>query len=186
MPRQRRRRILDAVRQLVVRASRVRALGVVLEDLHWLDEESQAVLDRLVDSLPAARILFLVSYRPEYEHAWANKSSYTQLRVAPLDQGQAELLLSDLLGVDAGLAALKRMLVERAEGNPFFLEESVRHLVGTGALAGRRGAYRAAKRTDAPRSRPPSRPCWRPASTGCRRRRRSCSRPPPSSARMSR
>jgi tetratricopeptide (TPR) repeat protein len=107
------------------------------------------VLDRLVESLPGAGVLLLVSYRPEFEHDWSGKSYYTQLRVAPLPPGQAELLLADLVGDEAGLAGLKRVLIERSEGNPFFLEELVRHLVESGALGGRRGAHRFADSLDA-------------------------------------
>jgi class 3 adenylate cyclase/tetratricopeptide (TPR) repeat protein len=147
-PAQQRRRILDAVRQFVIGASRVRPLCVVFEDLQWMDEESLAVLDRLVETLPTVRVLLLVSYRPEFEHEWGSRSDYTQLRVPPLPPGQAELFLTDLVGHGPGLAGLTRILIERTEGNPFFLEELVRHLVETGALSGRRGTHRVADSLD--------------------------------------
>ena len=92
--------------------------------------------------MPTARILLLVNYRPEYTHAWGNKRSYTRLRIDPLEQGSADQLLEALLGSDASVEPLKPLLVDRTEGNPFFLEESVRSLVEGGALAGERGAYR--------------------------------------------
>src|SRR6185312_2717124 len=101
-----------------------------------------ALLDSLVDSLPAARLLLLVNYRPEYRHAWGGKTYYRQLRIDPLPPERADELLEALLGPDADLALLKRLLVERTEANPLFLEESVRALVETGALAGERGACR--------------------------------------------
>jgi predicted ATPase len=142
-PLQRRRRTLDAVKRLL--RSQGRPLLVVLEDLHWIDSETQALLEGLVESLPAARKLMLVNYRPEYQHAWSNRTYYTQLRLDPLPPETAEQLLGALLGADAGLDPLKRVLIARTEGNPFFLEESVRALVETGALSGEHGAYRLAR-----------------------------------------
>jgi class 3 adenylate cyclase/tetratricopeptide (TPR) repeat protein len=144
-PPQRRRRTLDACERLLLRESRVQPVVLVFEDLHWIDSETQAVLDRLVDSLPTARILFLVNYRPEYQQAWASKTYYTQLRVDPLPPESAEELLQALLGDDPALDALKRRLIERTEGNPFFLEETVRTVVETHVLVGARGAYRLAR-----------------------------------------
>src|SRR5262245_2172543 len=144
-PLQRRRRTLDAVKRLLLRESQVQPLLLVFEDLHWIDSEHQALLDGLVESLPAARLLLLVNYRPEYQHPWGSRTSYMQLRLDPLAPESAEQLLGALLGPDAGLDALKRVLIERTEGNPFFLEESVRTLVETGALSGERGAYRLAR-----------------------------------------
>ena len=118
-------------------------LLVVFEDLHWVDGESQAVLDSLVESLPAARILVLVNYRREYEHRWGAKTYYTQLRLDPLPAETAGELLDALLGADAGLHPVRQLLLERTEGNPFFLEECVRTLIETKVLVGERGAYRA-------------------------------------------
>ena len=147
-PRQRRQRTLDAIRRLLIRESQRRPLCLVIEDLHWIDPEAQAVLDALVDSLPAARILLLVTYRPEYKQGWSRKSYYAQIAVHPLPNGMAEELLRGLLGDGADVAKLRAQLIERTEGNPFFLEESVRHLVETGALYGERGAYHLGRRAD--------------------------------------
>ena len=143
-PPQRRQRLLDALRRVLLRESQVQPLLLVFEDLHWIDTETQALLDRLVDSLPTARILLLVNYRPEYQHGWSNKTSYTQLRLDPLPPASADEVLQALLGDDPGLTPLKPMLIARTEGNPFFLEESVRALMETGVLVGERGAYRLA------------------------------------------
>ncbi len=144
-PPQRRRRTLEAVKRLLLRESQVQPLLLVFEDLHWIDAETQALLDSLVESLPTARLLLLVNYRPEYQHGWGSKTYYTQLRIDPLPPESAEELLQALLGADPGLHPLKQLLIERTEGNPFFLEESVRTLVETQVLVGERGAYRLAK-----------------------------------------
>jgi class 3 adenylate cyclase/tetratricopeptide (TPR) repeat protein len=143
--RQRRQRTLDAVKRLLLRESQARPLVLVFEDLQWIDPETQALLDALVESLPTARLLLLVSYRPEYRHDWASKSYYSQVRVDPLTPTRAAEMLDRLVGAPTSLEHLKRLLVERTEGNPFFLEESVRTLVETGDLVGEPGAYRVTK-----------------------------------------
>ena len=141
-PLERRQRTLDAVTHLVLRESQVQPLLVVFEDLQWIDPETQAVLDRLVQNVAGARVLLLLSYRPEYQHGWGGLTYYTHLRVDPLPPTSARELASVLLGEDASLDGLKQLLVERTEGNPLFLEQSVRALVETHALAGEAGAYR--------------------------------------------
>src|SRR5262249_48722995 len=89
-----------------------------------------------------ARLLLLVNYRPEYTHGWGSKTYYTQLRLDPLAQASADEFLQALLGDDLSLAPLKQLLIARTQGNPFFLEESVRTLVEAGVLVGARGAHR--------------------------------------------
>ena len=128
------------MKRLLLREAREQPLLVIFEDLHWIDSETQALLDGLVESLGSARLLLLVNYRPEYQHAWGSKTSYSQMRLDALPAESAGELLDALLGDDPGLVPLKQLLVKR--GNPFFLEETVRTLVETKALAGERGRYR--------------------------------------------
>ena len=144
-PPQRRQRTLTALKRVLLRESQVQPVLVVFEDLHWIDTETQALLDSLVESLPTARLLLLVNYRPEYQHGWGSKTYYAQLRLDPLPPASADAFLHALLGDDPGLEALKPLLIARTAGNPFFLEESVRTLVETGVLVGARGAYRLAQ-----------------------------------------
>src|SRR4029434_433292 len=140
-PPQRRQRALDALRRVLLRESQLQPLLLVCEDLHWIDAETQALLDSLVESLPTARLLLLVTYRPEYQHGWGSKTYYTQLRLDPLPPVSADAFLHALLGDDPHLAPLTHLLIERTGGNPFFLEESVRTLVATQVLVCARGAY---------------------------------------------
>jgi tetratricopeptide (TPR) repeat protein len=140
-PSQRRQRLLQALKRVLLRESQVQPLLLIFEDLHWIDAETQALLDSLVESLPTARLLLLVNYRPEYQHGWGSKTSYTQLRLDPLPPASADELLQALLGDDLSLVPLKPLLIARTEGNPFFLEESVRTLAETGVLVGEPGAY---------------------------------------------
>jgi len=147
-PLQRRRYTFDALKRVLIRESQRQPLLIVFEDLHWIDSETQTFLDSFVESLPMARIVLVVDYRPEYSHSWGDKSYYTQIRVDPLQPASAEELLQYLLGSNKDLAPLKELLMHRTEGNPFFAEESVRSLVETGVLVGEKGAYRPGLRTD--------------------------------------
>ena len=113
---------------------------LVCEDLHWIDTETQAFLETLIDGLASAPLLLILTYRPEYEHRWGGKSYYTQLRLDTLSQDATEEFLSNLVGNDASLISLKSLLP--ANGTPFFLEETVRSLVETNLLEGKNGDYR--------------------------------------------
>src|SRR5713226_8968708 len=160
------RRTLDAIKRVLIRESLNQPLMVIFEDLHWIDDETQAMLNLLADSIGTAKILLLVNYRPEYSHQWNSKTYYTQLRLDPLGKESAEEMLSALLtsaapatqsqrgsdlarsvtgedveraaretGEGSSLEALKRLIVEKTEGNPFFMEEMVQALYEDGALA---------------------------------------------------
>ena len=142
-PIERRHRTLDAVKRLLVTESQVQPLLIVFEDVHWIDSASEAVLDVLVEVLPATRLLLLLTHRSkEYQHRRGDLSYYSQLNLGPLASDSANQLLQSLLGSDASLTSVKQYLVNRTAGNPLFLEESVQSLVETGALEGARGAYR--------------------------------------------
>ena len=182
-PQVRGRRTRDAIKRILLRESLNRPLAVIFEDLHWIDSETQSLLNLLVDSIATARILLLVNYRPEYRHEWGSRTHYTQLRLDPLGHASAEEMLDALLttplavssgplarsalslsrndggrgelrvavegkrgdepraGEGAELAPLKRLIIERTEGNPFFMEEVVQALLDEGALA-RNGAIK--------------------------------------------
>src|SRR5579872_1882402 len=155
----RKRRTLDAVKRLLLRESLNQPLIVIFEDLHWIDDETQALLNLLADSIGTAKVLLLVNYRPEYSHQWGSKTYYTQLRLDPLGRESADEMLSTLLASPApatpppgahrerspgdiqvdervradDIEALKRVIIEKTEGNPFFMEETVQVLLDEGA-----------------------------------------------------
>ena len=131
-----------------MRESQRQPLALVFEDLHWIDGETQALLESLVESMTTCRLLLLVNYRSDYRHGWASRAHYTQLRIDPLGATGADELLSGLLGDAPDLVELKGRLLEASEGNPLFLEESVRILVDAGVLSGAPGAYRMIRRPD--------------------------------------
>ena len=144
-PLRRRQHMLDALRRVLLRESRIQPLLLVFDSLHWMDSETHAFLDALVQGLADARVFLLVTHRPEYQHPWGDTGHYTGLLLQPLPASNAAQLLDPLLGSDPSLAALKGWLISRTEGNPFFIQESIRTLVETQALMGEPGAYRLVK-----------------------------------------
>jgi tetratricopeptide (TPR) repeat protein len=129
------RRILDAIKRILLRESLNQPLIVMFEDLHWIDEQTQELLNLLAESLANAKLLLLVNYRPEYSHQWVSKTYYTQLRLDPLGSESADEMLSALLGDSPDLAPLKRLIIERTEGNPFFMEEMYQAMLEDGVIA---------------------------------------------------
>lgn len=146
-PQIRRQRTFDALKKLFLRESLKQPLLVVVEDLHWIDRETQEFLDTFSEGIASARILLLVNYRPEYHHEWGRKTYYTQLRLAPLGKGEAEEFLTAVLGAaaearqTASFHAVKQLILEKTEGTPFFMEEVVQTLAEEGVLVGERGHY---------------------------------------------
>ena len=130
------RRTLDAIKRVLLRESLNQPLIVIFEDLHWIDGETQALLNLLADTIANAHILLMVNYRPEYQHEWGNRSHYVQLRLDPLGSQNAAEMLSGLLGDDPELGPIKRTIIERTEGNPFFIEELVQALFDERVLVG--------------------------------------------------
>jgi class 3 adenylate cyclase/tetratricopeptide (TPR) repeat protein len=143
-PQLKRRRTLEAIKRVLVRESLNQPLMVVFEDLHWIDSETQALLNLIIDLLATTRILMLVNYRPEYHHEWGNKTYYTQLRLDPLGDESADEMLAALLGAGVELIPLKRLIIQRTQANPFFMEEMIQALFEQGMLV-RNGAVKLAK-----------------------------------------
>jgi class 3 adenylate cyclase/predicted ATPase len=130
----RRRRTLEAIKRILLRESLNQPLIVMVEDLHWIDGETQALLDLLVDAIANSRILLLVNYRPEFRHDWGGRTYYTQLRLDPLGYDSAAEMLSALLGDEAELESLKKLITEKTEGNPLFVEEMVQAFFEEGLI----------------------------------------------------
>ena len=130
----RRTRTLDAVLRLFLREADKHPLILIVEDLQWLDNESQAVLDLVADKLAAAKILLLVNYRPEYALRWHEKPWCQQLRLESLGHANAREMLSAVLGESPGMLPLKQVIIDTTGGTPFFMEETVQALFDEGAL----------------------------------------------------
>src|SRR6202011_5719932 len=142
------RRTLEAIKRILLRESLNQPLMVIFEDLHWIDEETQVLLNLLADSIGTAKFLLLVNYRPEYLHQWGNKTYYTQLRLDPLGKESAGEMLTALLGDGKDLVPLKLLVIERTEGTPFFMEEMVQALFEDGVLQ-RNGTVKLARSMNA-------------------------------------
>jgi tetratricopeptide (TPR) repeat protein len=136
--------IFDAFKRLLVRESVDQPLCLVIEDMHWIDAETQAFLEMLLENIATARILLLVNYRPEYEDRWTGRSCFSRLRIDPLAAANADELLDALLGAGANLLPIKKWLIKVSQGNPLFLEECVRTLTESGVLDRTSGQVRSA------------------------------------------
>src|SRR5215211_5871255 len=141
-------RLFATLRRLLLGGRTADPRMIVVEELRWIDPPSEAFLKSLVEALPSTPTLLLATFRPEYRAGWLRTSGYTSLPLRPLDERSLAALLRDQLGTDASLDPLAARLPDRVGGNPFFLEELIRHLHESGSLEGDRGALRAAAPID--------------------------------------
>jgi predicted ATPase len=141
----RKRRTLDAVNRILLRESLNQPLIVEFEDLHTVDEETQGFLNQFVSGIGTSKILTLVNYRPDYVHPWNSKTYYTQLRLDPLGPEGADEMLAGLMGESKDLAPLRRLIIDKTEGNPFFMEEIWQALIEEGALVRDGSAFKLVK-----------------------------------------
>jgi class 3 adenylate cyclase/tetratricopeptide (TPR) repeat protein len=141
-PEARQRLLFSVLRRVVQRGENEGPTITLIEDLHWIDSASEALLEEWVDAVGGAQGLLLLNFRPEYHAAWMKKSYYHQLALAPLGSEAIRELVGDLLGDDSSLGSLVDVIHGRTVGNPFFTEEVVRGLIEAGNLEGNRGAYR--------------------------------------------
>jgi adenylate cyclase len=144
-PEARQRSLAEVLCRLTSNPSRRKTLVLVVEDLHWVDEGSQTMLNGLIEGFEGTRTLVLVNYRPEYTPAWSEHPRWEAIELTPLRREDTRELLRDLAGEDPSLDGLDEPIHERTGGNPFFIEEIVRELAESGYLEGERGAYRLAR-----------------------------------------
>ncbi len=138
----RQRALGGIVCRLVNAPARRKTLILAIEDLHWIDEGSDAMLANLVASIEGTNTLALVNFRPEYSPPWRDSGSYREIALEPLAREDTRELLRDIAGEDPSLDGLDEPIHERTQGNPFFIEEIVRELAESGQLEGERGGYR--------------------------------------------
>jgi predicted ATPase/class 3 adenylate cyclase len=144
-PTERRRRIFAAVTRIVLRESERQPVLVIVENTHWADSETVALVNLLAEEIRGARVLLLATYRSEHRALIAAAPHVTEIELASLSDRNAEALIEEVVGPTPELRPLTRLLVERTGGNPLFVEESVRSLIENEVLVGDRGAYRLAK-----------------------------------------
>ena len=141
-PKMRKTLLLDFVRTLPRSGTRDITTVVIVEDLHWIDAASEEFIEALADAVVGATTLLVVNFRPGFAAPLMQRTHYRQINMPPLPAAQAAILLQDHFGNDPSLALLSRNIIERAQGNPFFLEELVNALVERGDFEGEKGAYR--------------------------------------------
>ena len=141
-PDERRRAIMALLRRLTAARSRREPAVMVFEDLHWVDPDTEAIIEGFVDTAASTRTLVLLNFRPEYRASWVGRTHYQQIALRPLDATAAGALLADWLGADASLTRFVELVCERTGGNPFFMEEVVQAQIESGALVGTRGSFR--------------------------------------------
>lgn len=116
-------RVFEAMLQVLVAGCSKRPLIIEIEDLHWLDPTSEALLTALVERLPGLRMLLLCTYRPGYDPPWMRKSYTTQIALRRLATPNSQRIVQSVLAEMALSSALEQELLDKADGNPFFLEE---------------------------------------------------------------
>ncbi len=141
-PEARARALGGVVCRLINAPARNHTVVLVVEDLHWMDEGSNAMLAEMVASVAGTSTLAVVNFRPEYSRGWDSAPIYRELSLEPLGQRDTLELLRDIAGDDPSLDGLEEPIHERTAGNPFFIEEIVRELIEAGHFEGERGAYR--------------------------------------------
>lgn len=140
-PRARQAKLLDMVHRIVRRAGRSTSV-LVIEDLHWLDEASEAFIDTIVDAIDGTRTMALVNFRPSYAASWMRRPYYEELSLAELKSTDIRALVDGLLGDDPQLSEVREHVADRSGGNPFFAEELIRSLADSRVLVGDPGSYR--------------------------------------------
>jgi predicted ATPase/class 3 adenylate cyclase len=141
-------RLIEVVRSIARSHARDRATIVLIEDLHWIDQASAEFVEWLADSVVGTTTMLLLNFRPTVTAPWMQRTHYRQITLSPLDRGASDDLLRNLLGEDASLASIRSGISERAQGNPFFIEELVNSLIERGDIDGTRGAFRLTARVE--------------------------------------
>jgi class 3 adenylate cyclase/tetratricopeptide (TPR) repeat protein len=160
-----RRRTVEALCALLLAEADRAPLAVVIEDVHWIDRATEDVIGALVDALAGRPLLLALAYRPEYLNQWRGRAHHEEVQLAPLPEAsgaamvrailskpyaehlplrpltgaQSLAVARRILGDDAISPELERLIVERTEGNPLFVEELTQALVEGGELARTRG-----------------------------------------------
>ena len=121
-------RIMEALKQIVLKGSEIRPLILAYEDLHWADKTSEDVLKYVFESIPGARVLMIFTYRPDFVHTWGGKSYHSQLTLNRLSNRESLVMISYLLATEDIESDLEELILEKTEGVPFFIEEFVKSL----------------------------------------------------------
>ncbi|MGB7859352.1 MAG: adenylate/guanylate cyclase domain-containing protein, partial [Acidimicrobiia bacterium] len=144
-PQERRRSTRNAIKSAVSALARRKPLVVIVEDLHWVDSETEGVIEEIVAMTSELPLLTILTFRPEFAPNWGRAAHINITHLEALNDSESQNILTGLMGSDPSISHLKTLVAERAEGTPLFLEETVRALADSGAIEGTKGAYRVAR-----------------------------------------
>lgn len=153
-PEEQKQRLQHICLQVIVRHTSTKPLCLLIEDLHWLDRSSQELLDRLVAALARLPILLLGTARPGFHHAWSDYTYFHRLNLEPLAEAHTDTLVRNHFWPHDASNALKALIREHTEGNPFFVEEMLHSLQEDElvALQGNKYILKASKKPEVPSS----------------------------------
>ena len=138
-------RIMEALKQIVLKGSEIRPLILAYEDLHWVDKSSENALKYVLESIPGARVLMLFTYRPEFVHTWGGRSFHSQITLNRLSNRESLIMISHVLITEDIESDLEELILEKTEGIPFFIEEFMKSLIQLKVIESRNGKYYLAK-----------------------------------------
>ena len=133
-PGQKKINTFEAIRNVLIRESQNRPMVMAVEDLHWIDKTSEEFLNYLIDWLSSARIMLVLLYRPEYTHQWGSKSYYSKIGVDQLSMPTSAELVHAILEGEEVVPELREFILNRAGGNPLFVEELTCSLLENGSI----------------------------------------------------
>ncbi len=140
-PKEKREKIFEAIRDLLIRMSQDKSLVIAVEDLHWIDKTSEEFLNYFIDWLANTKILLILLYRPEYTHQWGSKSYYIKIGVDQLGMSSSGDLVKAILEEGEVAPELSQLILSRSAGNPLFMEEFTHTLVENGSIEKRDNQY---------------------------------------------
>jgi tetratricopeptide (TPR) repeat protein len=144
-PEERKSRIIEALKRIVLKGSEIRPLIMAFEDLHWIDKSSEDQLKHLLENIPGARVLLIFTYRPEFVHTWGAKSYHSQVMLNRLSNRESLMMVSHLLGTEELDKDLEEFILEKTEGVPFFIEELIKSLKDLKIIERENNRYRITK-----------------------------------------
>jgi tetratricopeptide (TPR) repeat protein len=144
-PEVRRDRIIEALKQIVLKGSETRPLILAYEDLHWVDKSSEEALRYVLDSIPGARVLMIFTYRPEFVLTWGGRSYHNQVNLNRLSNRESLAMVSYLTNTEYIESGLEDLILEKTEGIPFFIEEFIKSLKDLQIIERKNNTYRISK-----------------------------------------
>jgi predicted ATPase len=142
-------RIIEALNRSTIKASQIRPLIMAIEDLHWIDKSSEDTLKALLDRIAGERIFLIFTYRPEYVHTWGTKSYHSQITLNRLSNRESLTMVNNLLGSEDIESDLEKLILEKTEGIPFFIEEFIKSLKDLKFIEIHNSTYQLAKKVEA-------------------------------------